>query len=63
MDGYVYCEITKGMYGLPQSGIIAQELIAERLAEYGYHQSRSYWDCGRMKQEGQPSLWWWMTLQ
>jgi hypothetical protein len=26
-DGYVYCEITKGMYGLPQVqvGIIAQE--------------------------------------
>ena len=26
-DGYVYCEITKGMYGLPQSGIIAQQLL------------------------------------
>ncbi len=24
-DGYVYCEVTKGMYGLPQAGIIAQE--------------------------------------
>jgi hypothetical protein len=23
-DGYVYMEITKGMYGLPQAGIIAQ---------------------------------------
>jgi hypothetical protein len=23
-DGYVYCEIRKGMYGLPQAGIIAQ---------------------------------------
>jgi hypothetical protein len=23
-DGYVYCEIQKGMYGLPQAGIIAQ---------------------------------------
>ena len=28
-DGYVYCEITKGMYCLPQAGIIAQELLAE----------------------------------
>jgi hypothetical protein len=28
------------MYGLPQSEIIAQELLAERLAEYGYHQSK-----------------------
>jgi hypothetical protein len=26
--GYVYCEIRQGMYGLPQAGIIAQELLA-----------------------------------
>jgi hypothetical protein len=23
VDGYIYCEIQKGMYGLPQAGIIA----------------------------------------
>ncbi len=40
VDRYVYCEITKGMYGLPQYEIIAQELLTERLAEYGYHQSK-----------------------
>ena len=28
-DGYVYCEIRKGMYGLPQAGIITQELLAK----------------------------------
>jgi hypothetical protein len=39
-DGYVYCEIGKGMYGLPQAGIIAQELLTERLAKHGYHQSK-----------------------
>ncbi len=39
-DGYVYCKITRGMYGLPQSGIIAQELLKKRLPEYGYHQSK-----------------------
>ena len=38
-DEYVYCEIRKGMYGLPQAGIIAQELLAKRLAKYGYNQS------------------------
>ncbi len=38
--GYVYCEIQKGMYGLPQAGIIAQELLQERLAKVGYHQSQ-----------------------
>ncbi len=40
-DGYVYCKIRKGMYGLPQVGIIiAQELLQERLAKVGYHQSK-----------------------
>jgi hypothetical protein len=39
-DGYIYCEITQGMYGLPQAGIIAQELLEKRLAEYGYHQNK-----------------------
>ncbi len=39
-DGYVYCKITRGMYGLPQSGINAQELLKKGLAEYGYHQSK-----------------------
>jgi len=29
-DGYIYCEVTKGMYGLPQAGIIAQELLEKR---------------------------------
>ncbi len=39
-DGYVYCKITREMYGLPQAGIIAQEQLKKRLAEYGYHHSR-----------------------
>ncbi len=38
-DGYVYCKIRQGMYGLPQAGIIAQELLAKRLEEHGYSQS------------------------
>ena len=25
--GYIYCEIQKGMYGLPQAGIISQQLL------------------------------------
>ena len=28
------------MYGLPQVGIIAQELLQEHLAKVGYHQSK-----------------------
>ncbi len=39
-DGYVYCKIRKGIYGLPQAGIIAQELLTERLAKHGCHQSK-----------------------
>ncbi len=29
------------MYGLPQAGIIAQELLAKRLKEHGYSQSET----------------------
>eukprot|EP00804_Cyclotella_cryptica_P020760 CCRYP_016596-RA/>CCRYP_016596-RA protein AED:0.37 eAED:0.37 QI:0/-1/0/1/-1/1/1/0/339 len=38
-DGYVYVLIQKGMYGLPQAGIIAQQLLEKRLAIKGYRQS------------------------
>eukprot|EP00804_Cyclotella_cryptica_P001906 CCRYP_007349-RB/>CCRYP_007349-RB protein AED:0.31 eAED:0.31 QI:0/-1/0/1/-1/1/1/0/639 len=30
-DGYVFVRIQKGMYGLPQAGIIAQQLLEQRL--------------------------------
>jgi hypothetical protein len=40
-DGYIYCEIRQGMYSLPQAGIIAQELLAKRLKEHGYSQSKT----------------------
>jgi hypothetical protein len=38
-DGYIYCKIQKRMYGLPQAGIIAQQLLKKRLKAHGYHQS------------------------
>ena len=38
-DGMVFVEIRKGMYGLPQAGLIAQELLEQRLNKHGYHQS------------------------
>ncbi len=40
-DGHVYFEILKGMYGLPQAGIIAQDLLATRLKAHGYTQSET----------------------
>jgi hypothetical protein len=35
-DEKVYIEIQKGMYGLPQAGILANELLQRNLAKYGY---------------------------
>ena len=35
-NGYVYMEINKGMYGLPQAGILANKLLRKRLAKHGY---------------------------
>jgi len=34
--GFVYMEIRQGMYGLPQAGILANQLLAKRLALHGY---------------------------
>ena len=35
-NGYVYCEIVRGMYGLPQAGILANQLLKKRLAVHNY---------------------------
>lgn len=39
-NGYIYIRIIRGMYGLPQAGIIANDLLTERLAKHGYYQCR-----------------------
>jgi hypothetical protein len=36
--GWVYIKIRKGMYGLPQAGILANQLLEKRLAAKGYYQ-------------------------
>jgi hypothetical protein len=51
LDGHAYIEVQKGMYGLPQAGILANQLIASRLAIHGYHQTKFT-----------PGLWWHVTL-
>jgi hypothetical protein len=38
-NGFVYVEINKGMYSLPQAGLLANKLLARRLAKYGYYQA------------------------
>jgi hypothetical protein len=35
-NGYVYMEIRRCMYGLPQAGMLANKLLKERLAKHGY---------------------------
>jgi hypothetical protein len=39
-DGHVYIEVQKGMHGLPQAGILANQLLSRRLAIRGYHQTK-----------------------
>ncbi len=35
-NGYIHIKIQKGMYGLPQAGILAQELLKKCLNKHGY---------------------------
>jgi hypothetical protein len=40
VDGWVYLEIRKGMYGLKQAGILENQLLQKRLKPFGYHPAR-----------------------
>jgi hypothetical protein len=40
MGGWVYIEIRKGMYGLNQSGLLANQLLQKLLAPFGYYHAR-----------------------
>ena len=40
VDGWVYVEIQKGMYGLPQAGMLANKLLKSRLKRHGYYECR-----------------------
>jgi hypothetical protein len=53
-NGFVYCEIMRGMYGLPEAGILANKLLKTRLKEHDYfevkqtpvlfkHETRPVW--------------------
>ena len=37
IDGYYYIEISKGIYGLPQAGLLAQAKLITILDTHGYH--------------------------
>ena len=36
VNGFVYAEVRRGMYGLPQAAIIANKQLQEKLAPHGY---------------------------
>jgi hypothetical protein len=38
--GWVYIEVRKGMYGLKQAGLLANQLLQTRLAPFGYYPAR-----------------------
>jgi hypothetical protein len=42
-EGKVYIDIQKGMYGLPQAGILANELLQRNLAKDGYRLTTHTW--------------------
>ncbi len=39
-NGNMYIKVQKGMYSLPQAGILAHRLLEQRLDEHGYQQSQ-----------------------
>jgi hypothetical protein len=40
VNGWVYLEIRKGMYGLKQAGLLANQLLQKRLKPFGYSPER-----------------------
>ena len=56
-NGFVYCEIICGMYGLPEAGVLAHKLLKERLLKHGY--SEVDHTPGLFKHENRPV---WFTL-
>ncbi len=39
-NGSIYIKAKRGMYGLPQSGLLANELLEKRLNKHGYQQNK-----------------------
>jgi hypothetical protein len=40
INGWVYLEIRKGMYGLKQAGLLTNQLLQKRLKPFGYYPAR-----------------------
>jgi len=60
-DNCIYIKIVLGMYGLPHAGLIANQLLEQRLNKHGYRQSTLVPRSGYMT--GAPSgLHLWLTI-
>jgi hypothetical protein len=59
---HIYMEIQRGMYGLPQAGLLANDLLTERLAAKGYYQVGTPQDYGVTNGVPSCSLSLWMIL-
>ena len=53
-NGFVYCEIIRGMYGLPEAGVLANKLLKTRLKEHDYFEVKH--TPGLFKHETTPIL-------
>jgi hypothetical protein len=61
-SGHVYIEANKGMYGLPQAGLIANELLEKQLNKHGYCQSKLIPGLWTHDTHQSSSSWWLMTF-
>ena len=46
-DGYLHMDIRRGMYDLPQAGLIVQQLLEKGSTSRDTKIARSHWDFGR----------------
>ena len=61
-DGWVYTKIVRGMYGLPQAGKIANDLLKKYWSGSDTMQPNSHQNCGYMCGDLSPSRWSLMIL-
>ena len=47
-DGWICMEIIRGIYGPPQAGVLANNVLAQRLSKHEYYQVKNYQDCGNI---------------
>jgi hypothetical protein len=52
IDEYMYMEICKGMYGLPQASVLANKILKKNLARHGYFEQHH--TLGLWKHHSQP---------